>query len=159
MSQNGLAENPRLRVLLLEDDEGMRKAIAYQLETYFGDTCELKETGLLAEAGPLLDWCQIAVLDMKLPDGTAHILLEGLKINKERVPVIVISAYPELKDAVMDRNDMEIYWLDKPFSLESFLTVFREAMATARLFEATENASRRIERWLDTERVRLGLTR
>jgi Response regulator containing CheY-like receiver, AAA-type ATPase, and DNA-binding domains len=124
------AEKPALvcRILVVEDEVLFSKAVCRRL-TKAGFQCE--RAGTLAEA-----WERFAVtrpdiilLDMRLPDGSG---LDFLKELRERdasdVPVVVLTAYGELQDAVAAMKLKASDYLKKPLDLEELLLVLRKAL-------------------------------
>lgn len=79
------------RVLLVEDHPALRQALAFFLERE-PDLAVVAEAGSLAEAGRMLEDIDLAIIDLKLPDGNGADLIEGLLQNNPDARVLVLTA-------------------------------------------------------------------
>ena len=89
------------QVLLIEDEDLFARAVAKRL-TKAGLSCEI--AGTLAAAREFLkaQVPALLLLDMRLPDGSGLDFLAEFRASAESadIPVIVMTAYGELEDAV-----------------------------------------------------------
>lgn len=83
------------RVALLEDDADLRTGIARYLALQGGH--DIAEAGTLKEFWGHLKQLQIAVLDLKLPDGTALDALARIRAECPRAGVIILTGEKELE--------------------------------------------------------------
>ncbi len=124
------------RVVLVEDEESVRRAVARALEregivvTTFSD---YPDSDALLATGP-----DLAVLDVMLPNGDGFELARTLRAARD-VPIVFLTA----RDAVEDRLDGFALGADdylvKPFALEELLARVRAVLRrTGRLGAAIE---------------------
>jgi two-component system copper resistance phosphate regulon response regulator CusR len=113
-----------MRVLLLDDDAPLRRAVAAELRRH---GMSVDEAGSLAEADERLyvTTYDAAVLDRQLPDGDAAAMLRRLREGGLAVPVIFLTC----RDAVTDRvGGLEAGgddYLGKPFAMAELVARVR----------------------------------
>jgi len=120
-------------VLLIEDDKLMRVTVEDALQAAGFDVvaCEIGQEGLKTfKEGPSL--YSAVVTDVRLPD------LNGLDILTEisslsDVPVIVMTAFGTIKDAVEAIKLGAFDYITKPFALDEFLLLIERAIEVRRL--------------------------
>lgn len=119
-----LAPAQKVRVLLVEDEALFARAVTKRLQQA-GYDCERAET--LADGRALARQYQpdLALLDMRLPDGNGLDLLSEL--IAKGVAVVVMTAYGEVSDAVNAIKLGAIDYLKKPVDLEELLLVVEKA--------------------------------
>lgn len=115
-------------ILLIEDDEEMRKLLQLSLER------EGYEVVALADGDQALDWLGLCVFDgslgrvpalivsdVRLPEFDGLELLEGLLCADPDIPVILITGFPsdELYAEALELGAARV--LAKPFELETLL--------------------------------------
>jgi DNA-binding NtrC family response regulator len=121
---------PLLRVLLVEDEVLFARAVAKRLQKS-GYECEHAET--IADGRAIAKQFQpdLALLDMRLPDGNGlDLLAEFLALG---ISVVVMTAYGEVNDAVNAMKLGAIDYLKKPVDLEELLVVVEKAEAATQL--------------------------
>ena len=147
------------RVLLIEDEALFARAIAKRLQQS-GYECERAET--LADARSILRQFapELALLDMRLPDGNGMDLLPELV--SRGISVIVMTAYGEVSDAVSAIKSGAVDYLKKPVDLEELLLVIEKAERSTNLKNQLDysrqrdsHASEGIELLGDSEVMRL----
>ncbi|QIN78434.1 response regulator [Rubrobacter marinus] len=79
------------RMLLVEDHTALREALAVALEGEPGFTVT-GQAGTLAEARPLLEDMDLAVVDLHLPDGTGIELISEIFERNPSVPILVLTS-------------------------------------------------------------------
>lgn len=128
------------RVLLVEDEDKLRRVLALQLEDS-GFTVVAVSS---AEAGlPLLDEVQIAFTDLRLPGISGFEFLERARRRHPHLPVVVITAFGSIETAVEAMKQGAFDFLEKPFSLDHFTAVAVKAAEYVKL--QTENRQLREE--------------
>lgn len=102
-------------VLLLEDDLALSQGIAVALES---DELHVRKCHTLAEA--LGEWdkdiFQLAILDVRLPDGSGLELLRKIRAESD-TPVILLTANDLETDVVSGLENGADDYITKPFSL------------------------------------------
>ena len=130
------------RILVVEDEEKLRRVIALHLEDagYEVESCGDVATGLrLAERASLM------LTDIRLPPGKldpdSHLPQDGLELlaavqrQNARLPVIVMTAFGSVEVAVEAMKRGAADFLTKPFSLDHLQTVVRKALEVEHLRE------------------------
>ena len=115
-----------LRILIIDDELGMRHSIARALRPYRirlpdveGDTgFEIDAAGTVADGLAKLREAppDILLLDYKLPDGTGLDVLEFLKASDSRVLTVMVTAYATLDTAIRATKSGAHDFLVKPFT-------------------------------------------
>ncbi len=110
------------RIIIIEDDRIMRVTLedSLRLAGYDVFTCETLEDFRSAVRENEFD---LIVTDVRLPDGN------GIDILKEKPdsPVIIMTAFGTIKDAVEAIKLGAFDYITKPFSLEEFMLIVQKA--------------------------------
>ncbi|HEY8121730.1 MAG TPA: response regulator [Myxococcota bacterium] len=122
-------------VLLVEDDDEMRRLLAGALrrdglrvvEAADGDDA-LDWLGPWALEGNLESAPDLIVSDIRLPYFTGLEILEGIQIAADRIPVILITGFPdqETTDRALALGAQCV--LSKPFEIADFRSAVRRAL-------------------------------
>ena len=122
------------RVLVIEDESLFGRAVKKRLEKA-GHECLLAAT--LAEGRELARTAapELVLLDLRLPDGNGLDLLTELRSAGEsrQPPVIVLTAYGEISDAVHAMKLGAADYLKKPVDLDELLLAVDKVLQTSRL--------------------------
>ena len=108
-------------ILLVEDESLFANAVSKRLGKA-GYKCKL--AGTLAEAQRQIDTgaLELVLLDMRLPDGSGLDFLARLRESEAAdIPVVVLTAYGELQDAVAAMKLKALDYLKKPIDLDELL--------------------------------------
>jgi len=129
----GAAPQRTLMVLIVEDEELFGKAVAKRLGKA-GYHCQHATTLARAEQSLRELTPDLILLDMRLPDGSGLDFLARLRGGAGAdIPVLVMSAYGELEDAVSAMKLNAADYLKKPFDLEELLVNVEKVLATAEM--------------------------
>ena len=127
-----------MRVLVIEDDRDIAHFVARGLKES-GHTAEIAadgETGLeMARAGGF----DILVVDRMLPERDGLSIIQTLRTEGHRTPVLILSALGEVDDRVKGLKAGSDDYLTKPFALAELLARIE---ALARRFAPGEAATR-----------------
>ncbi|HMJ49828.1 MAG TPA: sigma-54 dependent transcriptional regulator, partial [Burkholderiales bacterium] len=122
------------RVLIIEDESLFGRAVKKRLEKA-GHECVVAAT--LAEGRELArnSAPELVLLDLRLPDGNGLDLLTELRAAGEsrQPPVIVLTAYGEISDAVHAMKLGAADYLKKPVDLDELLLAVDKVLQTSRL--------------------------
>jgi two-component system response regulator HydG len=120
------ADEPALHVLVVDDDNAVRKACCTIAE---GMGCAAEGADTLARARAILKHRKIDVLllDLKLPDGGGLVLLEQVRTLYPDTAVVVMTAFATVASAVEAMRIGARDYLTKPFALEELTTVIERA--------------------------------
>jgi DNA-binding NarL/FixJ family response regulator len=121
-----------VRVLLVEDQEAFRAAIASELERE-PEFEIVRQAASLTQAREMLEDVDVAILDLGLPDGRGTDIIPELRAANANVRVLVLTATPdpsELARAVEHGADAV---LDKIACLGQVMQAVRPVLAGQRL--------------------------
>lgn len=117
------------KILIIDDDVDICTLISKFLERngYETHICYRGETGLKALKDDSFD---IILTDFRLPDEDGLSLLTKIKAIDELVPVIVITGYSDVKQAVKVIQNGAFEYVTKPIFPEDILKLIKQALAT-----------------------------
>lgn len=118
-------------ILVIEDEKLMRVTIADLLTASGYDViiCKDGTEGLAAfKENP----CDVVVTDIRLPDANGLDILREITHTSD-IPVIVMTAFGTIKDAVEAMKTGAFDYITKPFSLEEFRMLIERALEMKRL--------------------------
>jgi two-component system, NtrC family, response regulator AtoC len=130
----------KANILVVDDQDSIRHFVSKAL----GDEgYTVQTTGSVREARQVLeaDRPDLAILDLKLPDGTGIELLKEIKRTQSEVPVILMTAFGELETAVEAMSAGAFWFVKKPFQNEELLALVARALESQKL-------------WLELRRLR-----
>ncbi|MBT3275766.1 MAG: response regulator [Spirochaetales bacterium] len=127
-----------LRVLTVDDEEGMRSAISRSLRNFKTSVAgvdndihiTLLEAASAEEAAVVIDReaPHIVLLDHKLPGKSGIELLEELSAEKDPPLVVMITAYATIETAVQATKRGAYDFLPKPFTPEELRSTLRKSV-------------------------------
>lgn len=117
-----------MRVLLVEDDPGVREALELGLSL---EGHEVRAVDRPEEALGLLSWAEVVVLDVLLPQGDGFSLLRAIRERSE-VPVLMLTALDGVEWRVKGLREGADDYLVKPYSLQELLARLRALVRRAR---------------------------
>ncbi|MCS6868821.1 response regulator transcription factor [Thermus sp.] len=106
-----------MRVLLVEDDPGVREALELGLAL---EGHEVRSASRPKEALAHLPWAEVVVLDVLLPEGDGFSLLKEIRARSE-VPVLMLTALDAVEWRVKGLREGADDYLVKPYSLQELL--------------------------------------
>ncbi len=123
---------PRNKVLLVEDDRGIRFGIRNFLT---GRDYEVDEADTLKAGEELFrqNRPDIAVLDYSLPDGNALELLPRLKAADPSIPIVILTGHGSIDLAVRAIKEGAEQFLTKPVQMQALLVVIERLLETQRV--------------------------
>ena len=139
------------RVLVVDDEVLFAKAVSRHLQKA-GYRCAHAATLAAADAQLREAEPDLVLLDMRLPDGSGLDFLHALR-TRSAVPVIVMTAYGEIEDAVAAMKSAAADYLKKPIDLEELRLNIEKVLAHAALGRQLEYS--RTRESLQSERVQL----
>ena len=117
-----------MRVLLVEDDPGVREALELGLSL---EGHEVRAVDRPEEALGLLSWAEVVVLDVLLPQGDGFSLLRAIRERSE-VPVLMLTALDGVEWRVKGLREGADDYLVKPYSLQELLARLEALVRRAR---------------------------
>lgn len=124
-----------MRILLVEDTQGLGEAIREQLldEGYAVDwVMQLRAADDCVRSTPY----DLLLLDLMLPDGSGLDFLQRLRRNGAHLPVMILTAKDQIRDRIDGLNAGADDYLVKPFDLDEMLA---RVAAVARRYAGNPN--------------------
>ena len=120
----------RAKILLVDDDDGIRLAVTRYLRARGYDVAEAANCRA-AEAATATAGVDLVILDQRLPDGTGLEFLPRLRLLVPQAPVIMLTAHGTIDVAVQAIKEGADQFLTKPVDLEA-LTLLLDRLIEAR---------------------------
>jgi DNA-binding NtrC family response regulator len=123
-------------VLIIDDEEIVREALEALLTR---EGCTVRTAATAAEGLELLadGRFDVVLLDLMLPDKNGMDVLEDIRRMDDELPVVMITAFGTIDNAVMATKLGAFHYFAKPFKNDDVLVVVRNAIERRRL--VTEN--------------------
>ena len=115
------------RIIIVDDDENIRKTMKAILEDE-GYVVDLATTGNEAIEMTQETTCNIALLDIRLPDMEGVELLKLIKDNVPKTRKIMVTGYPSMQNAISALNKNADAYLVKPVDVEKLLNMVKEQL-------------------------------
>jgi PAS domain S-box-containing protein len=131
-------------VLIVDDDEGTRKTLSLILKEK-GFQPITAGTGTEAQAYLSESACDIALIDLKLPDTSGIDLLHGILRDHQDTDTVIITGHASLDTAIQALNDGAAAYLTKPLDLDEVLHTINRIIAHQQLLRDKRRADDRIE--------------
>jgi len=120
------------RVLLVDDDASLRAVLGHHLE-HGGNQVEAVGTGRAALERLALPGIDLVVTDVRMPGMDGLALLREVRSADPDLPVVVMTAFGTIQDAVEAVHAGAFDYLTKPVDRETFLRVVRKALQVGAL--------------------------
>jgi two-component system NtrC family response regulator len=129
---------PASRVLIVDDDESIRKVIGYMLEEagYAVDTAASADLALRALAARRPD---LVLSDVKMPKKDGLELLAELRAIDPAIPVVILTAFGSVEAAVEAMKRGAADYLTKPIGRDELLLTIEKTLKLRRLEAENEN--------------------
>jgi DNA-binding NtrC family response regulator len=117
----------RARILVVDDDESIRKVLATILEDngYAVDTAKNGEEAIKKSR---LKFYNVALIDIRLPDIEGIELLTKMRNTTPKIRKIIITGYPALQNAIDALNKGADAYIVKPFDMDKVLQTIKEQL-------------------------------
>jgi DNA-binding NtrC family response regulator len=116
------------KILVVEDDASLRSALfrVFDRKGYQVITSQSKsEALLLSQSERAYD---LALIDLRLPDGDGLELMQTLKAKSPGLQVIILTGHGTIQTAVEATHKGAFHFLTKPFNLEELLVISERAI-------------------------------
>ncbi|HYM12048.1 MAG TPA: sigma-54 dependent transcriptional regulator [Bryobacterales bacterium] len=136
--------SPRKHVLIVDDEESQRDALAGLVATW-GYTAETAEDGQDALEKLASSPAQVIVTDLDMPRLDGFGLLKRLAEQGNSPPTIVLTAYGSIENAVATVHDLGAFWfVEKPIKPAALRVLLERAIQQSSLSEEKERLQRRL---------------
>lgn len=126
-------------ILIVDDDEDLRDNLKDILETEGYETYFAASRAEASEAArDIMPW--VALVDLKLPDGSGTALLSDLKRVKPDCVCMLMTAYADVESAVAAMEKGAFYYIRKPVKPDELLELVELAFETIRLKQEKSEA-------------------
>ena len=115
------------RILIIDDDENIRKVLTTILEDE-GYDVESVDTAKKAIERTRRKSYNLALIDIRLPDMEGIELLTRMKNTTPKIRKIIITGYPTLQNAVEAVNRGADAYILKPFDMEKVLEEIKDQL-------------------------------
>src|SRR5580658_7660147 len=136
ISNGAISENSGMAgsVLIIDDEAEIRESLQtlLELEGFAVDTATTGEDGLLQMADRPFD---LVLLDLTLPGRNGMEILSEIRSHDSRLPVIMITAYGTVENAVRAMQSGAANFVQKPWDNEKLLADVRAAVGWRRAEE------------------------
>ncbi len=141
-----MSENEKRRVLVVDDDEGQRSAMARLLSVWGYETLTASDgRDALEKLGDFA--ADTIITDLNMPNLDGAGLLAELQKSPAAPPAIVLTAFGSVERAVEIVRELGAFWyLEKPAQARVLRTILERAVAQSKL----ARHSQRLERQLST---------
>ena len=118
------------RILIVEDEDKLRRILELQLT---GAGFDVEKAASAEEALGLIDRSDLIITDFKLPNMTGLEMLRLIRRQDSNIPVIVMTAFGTVENAVEAMKAGAADFLLKPFSLDHLTTIVNKALEVRHL--------------------------
>jgi DNA-binding NtrC family response regulator len=123
----------KANILVVDDQDSIRHFVSRTLEDA-GYTVVTVGSVREARAAIEHDMPDLAILDLKLPDGTGLELLREIKRTQPEVSVILMTAFGELETAVEAMSAGAFWFVKKPFQNQELLALAERALDSQKMW-------------------------
>jgi DNA-binding NtrC family response regulator len=131
------------RILVVDDDRAVRTVVRVTLSRVGMDvttvTCPAEAIGALKNA-PF----DLVITDAKMPGGTGHELLEEVRTAWPTTPVVMMTGFGSVEEAVAAMKCGAADYLIKPVSRDELILVIQRALENRELKEQVSNLRRQV---------------
>lgn len=117
-------------ILVVEDEDKLRRVLQLQLD---GAGFQVLQASTAEQGLKLADQADLVLTDLKLPGMDGLELLEQLRRQNSLTPVIVMTAFGTVENAVEAMKSGAADFLLKPFSLDHLMAVIQKALEVREL--------------------------
>jgi DNA-binding NtrC family response regulator len=137
----------KTRILIVDDDESIRKALAAVLEEE-GYVVDTAQNGKEAIEKSSMSFYNLALIDIRLPDVEGTKLLDAMKESTPPMIKIIVTGYPSLSNAMEAVNKGADAYLMKPLVVSDVLSKIKEHLNKQR--EARRYSEERVAEFIET---------
>ncbi len=132
------AQLPNQRILIVDDEAGLRTALfraldrkGYQVIT----ASTMQEAETLSQSDKPLE---LAIVDLRLPDGDGMVLMSKLKSLHRSLQVIMLTGHGSVEIAVQATQQGAFHFVTKPCNLDEILSLVERALSQGQLIKENQ---------------------
>jgi DNA-binding NtrC family response regulator len=146
------SSSPLGSVLIVDDEEEIRESLQtlLELEGYEVESASNAEEGLIRLGDRPFD---LILLDLALPDRNGLDVLGEVRTHHSQLPVIMITAYGTVENAVKAMQAGAVNFVQKPWDNEKLLADVRTAVARRRAEEENVQLKRALKQRYNFENI------
>jgi DNA-binding NtrC family response regulator len=114
----------RCRILVVEDEDRLRRVVELQLRS---SGYEVDQAGTAETALTLAERADLILTDLRLPGMDGLALMEQLRKRHVQAPIVVMTAFGTVENAVQAMKAGAFDYLPKPFSMDHLMAVVEKA--------------------------------
>jgi len=134
------------RILVVDDDESIRKALSAVLEDK-GYVVDTAQCGSEAIEKSKTSFYNLALIDIRLPDMEGTRLLKALNDTVPSMVKIIVTGYPSLSNAMEAVNKGADAYILKPMVMDNVLKTIREHLKKQQ--EARKYSEERVAEFIE----------
>ena len=115
------------RILVIDDDEGVLKSMMRLLE-FEGYAVDTAKTGKEAVEKSKLNFYNLALIDIRLPDMEGTQLLSELKETTPKMRKIIVTGYPDVQNAIAAVKKGADDFITKPVKIDLLIHSIKEQL-------------------------------
>lgn len=140
-----------MHALIVDDEPNIRKVLKTLLAE---DDFEILETGTITDAKNLINkhYFDIAIIDLRLPDGSGIDILKAIKEQNPETVVLIITAFASTETAITAMKLGAYDYVTKPFNLDEIRIVLKNVRETVTL----QKKVRELQRYADAYQHMIG---
>lgn len=135
-------------ILIVDDDKSTLRTLSLIFEKK-GYKIETASTGQEAIEKARGKFFELALMDIRLPDGEGTELLAPLKRMHPDTMVVMVTGYASLESAVRALNEGATAYITKPFNMDHVLATVREVLEKQRLIREKRRAEEELRKSYD----------
>jgi len=135
------------RILVIDDDESVRKVLAMALEDK-GYIVDVAKDGKEAIRKSNATFYNLALVDIRLPDMDGVALLTAMKETTPKMVKIILTGYPSLENAIEAVNKGADGYILKPVDMEKLLSTVEEHLKKQQ--EAKKYSEEKVREFIET---------
>src|SRR6266446_10293161 len=132
-----------MRVLIVDDERSIRTSVAVAIQAA-GHSAETADSGQIAILKLQEDAYDLAFLDLRLGDQDGLEVLEQIKRQHSKLPVVVFTAYASVASAVAAMQKGAFGYLEKPFTPEHLRQIMARVEKQRRLESRIDDLQQQI---------------
>jgi len=137
----------KARILVIDDDEGVRKVLAVTLADK-GYNVDTAKDATEAIGKSRTNFYNLALVDIRLPDMEGTKLLTAMKETTPKMVHIILTGYPSLQNAIEAVNKGADGYIVKPVNMENLLTTVEEHLKKQE--EAQKYSEEKVKEYIET---------